>query len=232
MKKGEEKNPKELIFKTIKEKSILKQDVYRNTKISFELVKNIVKKTAEEYKGKFAKIDERICIEYIEISEFEIHLKLAGDILIFNMHTNVFDFDKGHVIWQNSYIANSPENAYCGMINIYNFLSDSFKYNRINDLGYLIARVFVNKDFHFFVEGKRQLGFLYNDFANNIADEISLEKVIDSAILYSLDFDLLTPPYANMQQLSVFEMKEWSTSLQTKTGKRLGFKFQSDSDTF
>ena len=53
------------------------------------------------------------------------------------------------------------------MINIYNFLADSFKYNRLNDVGYLVGRVFLNKDLHYFVEGKRQLGFLYNDFVND-----------------------------------------------------------------
>jgi len=34
------------------------------------------------------------------------------------------------------------------MISIYNFLSDSFKFNRVNDIGYLIARVFTNKENH------------------------------------------------------------------------------------
>ena len=45
------------------------------------------------------------------------------------------------------------------MINIYNFLSDSFVYDRERDLGYLVARVFLNKEGHFFVQGKKQLGF-------------------------------------------------------------------------
>ena len=231
-KKKEEKAAKTLIFETLKEKAILKQDVFQNTKSTFLLFKEVVKEFAENYKEKFAEIDSRIEIDYVDAGEFEIQLKIAGDILFFNMHTNVFDFDKSHLIWKNSYVDNNESNAYCGMINVYNFLTDSFKYNRLNDLGYLIARVFVNRENHFFVEGKRQLGFLYNDFSNNIISRESVEKIVDSAILYSLDFDLLTPPYSNMQQLSVMEMQQWSTSLQTKTGKRLGFKFQSDTDSF
>ena len=35
--------------------------------------------------------------------------------------------------------------TFCGIINIYNFLSDSFKYNRESDLGYLVGRIFINK---------------------------------------------------------------------------------------
>ena len=48
---------------------------------------------------------------------------------------------------------NRQYRTYCGVINMYNFLSDSFKYNRENDLGYLIGRMFINKE-NTFVEGK------------------------------------------------------------------------------
>ena len=37
-----------------------------------------------------------------------------------------------------------------------------------NDLGYLIGRIFINHENHFMVQGKRQLGFLYNDFINQL----------------------------------------------------------------
>ena len=47
-------------------------------------------------------------------------------------------------------------NSYCGVINIYTFLSDSFKFNRNADEGYLIGRIFVNRERSYFVEGKHQ----------------------------------------------------------------------------
>jgi hypothetical protein len=43
--------------------------------------------------------------------------------------------------------------GYFGVVNVYNFLSDSFRYNRERDLGYLVARIFLNKEGHFFVQG-------------------------------------------------------------------------------
>ena len=115
-----------------------------------------------------------------------------------------------------------------GVINMYNFLSDSFKYNRERDLGYLVARLFLNKDGHFFVQGKRQLGFLYNDLVNNTIDPAKLKQVMHSAILYVLDFDLLTPPYDQVNQVTVSEVNELNANMQISTGKRLGFRFQSD----
>ena len=118
------------------------------------------------------------------------------------------------------------------MINIYNFLADSFKYHRTQDRGYLIGRIYVNKDGHFLVQGKRQLGFLYNDFINAELNKESLRNVLQSAILYTLDFDLLTPPYQSMQEVSVMEIQALSQHLNIATGKRLGFKFSHDSDGF
>mgnify|MGYP001766559604 CR=1 FL=1 len=114
------------------------------------------------------------------------------------------------------------------MINIYNFLTDSFKYNRLEDLGYLVGRLFVNKDNHYFVEGKRQMGFLYNNFGTAIVDKDSLKRIIESAILYCLEFDLLVPPYDVIKIASVAQMNTKIENSKLQTGKRLGFKFNSD----
>ena len=116
------------------------------------------------------------------------------------------------------------------MINIYNFLADSFKYNRSDDVGYLIARFFLNKDMHYFVEGKKQLGFLYNDFDHAVLDRQAAKAVIESTILYCLNFDLFTPPYDEVHQLSVKDMIETTNSVGFSTGKRLGFRFLSEQD--
>ena len=51
-----------------------------------------------------------------------------------------------------------------------------------------------------------------------------------SVILYTLDFDLLTPPYDQVNQVTVSEMNELNANVQLSTGKRLGFRFQADSD--
>jgi hypothetical protein len=80
------------------------------------------------------------------------------------------------------------------------------------------------------VEGKRQMGLLYNNFIKETIDRDALKQILISAILYSIDFDLLTPPYDTVQEISVMEMNDNSANLSVKTGKRLGFKFQVDSE--
>jgi hypothetical protein len=123
-----------------------------------------------------------------------------------------------------------PYSAYCGVINIYNFLADSFKYNRSEDVGYLIGRIFVNRHMNFMVEGKRQLGVLYNNFGEEKVDKRSMRNVVQSAILYSLDFDLLVPPYDQAALVTVAQMQDKTNYANMKTGKRLGFKFYNEND--
>lgn len=222
--------PRELILKTLKEKSVVKQDVYKQTVDVFRMLKEVCKDLSNDLKAETASIDKRLNIKFTDKSEFEFELMVAGDILLFYMHTNIFEFDKSHSIWKTSYVRKQEHNSYCGQIYIYNFLADSFKYNRTRDVGYLIARIFINKEAHYFVEGKRQLGFLYNNFAKAVMDKEAVKNIVESAVLYCLDFDLFVPPFENVKEVSVQEMQEASSSMQITTGKRLGFRFLSDSD--
>jgi len=222
--------PRDRIIDTFKRISCMKQDVFQKTTESFGQLHKVLKVMAEDF-DEAMEIDSRVTFEYSSFSKYEARLKFAGDTLIFHMHTNVFKMDDSHPIWETSYVKKDTNRGYCGIINIYNFLSDSFKFNRVNDRGYLVARIFVNMDGHFVVEGKRQLGMLYNDFINSVLDPASLKGVIETTILYSLDFDLTTPPYENMKLVSLHQMMELSDNLKIATGKRLGFQFQADSST-
>lgn len=211
-------------------KSVLKQDIYRNTSERFLELKKIALVLVEEIKERVCSVDDRIIIEYTEKGKYEFRIKVAGDILIFQHHTNVFKFDDNHNTWKTKYIQGDATRSYCGVINIYNFLSDSFKYNRVNDLGYLIGRVFINKDNHFITEGKRKLGFLYNDFVNANFEKAAMKTILEDLILHILEFDLLTPPYEEVKETSVYEMKSIGDTIQLKTGKRLGFQFSIKKD--
>lgn len=226
----EKLSPHELILKTLKEKSSVKQDVYQHTLRTFELLKSVARKITLSLQTEAARFDKRLVLEFKEKGEFEFELRVAGDLLIFSMHTNIFEFDRSHQIWRSSYVKDDSSRSLCGIINIYNFLNDSFKYNRLSDLGYVIGRVFVNKEEHFFVEGKRQLGFIYNDFVHATINEEAIKAMVESTILYCLSFDLFTPPFDSIKEVSVQEMQAASESMQVKTGKRLGFRFQADSD--
>jgi hypothetical protein len=222
-------NEKKLvIIGTLKEKSLLKQKVYDNTLESFDAVKDILKNYVKEVNTNLGGIDTRIKLEYTDRSSFDAQLKVAGDILLFSMHSNIFQFDREHPAWKTAYIQKNKYNAYSGIINIYNFLADSFRYSRFDDLGYLIARIFINHENQYFVEGKRQMGMLFTNYGNEEISRPALQNIISTAIQYALEFDLLVPPYDTVKIATVGQAESKIQHSKLITGKRLGFQFNSD----
>jgi hypothetical protein len=216
------------ILNNLKDKSAVKQLVYDNTLSVMSDIKKILKEIEVEFNQKLGNADERIKLNYQDNGIYSTQLKIAGDLIIIAMHSNVFEFDRGHGIWKTSYVQSDNTASYCGIINIYNFLLDSFKYKRMQDLGYLVGRIFINKDFHYFSEGKRQLGFFFNDFGNKVLDRATLTNMITLAINYTLEFDLLVPPYDTVKIASVEQISDRIQLSKLRTGKRLGFQFNAD----
>ncbi len=226
-----QRKPKDIIVELLQEKAHLKQKVYDNTLEIFGQLKEVLEETTKEINNQIKnKVDKRVLLEYKDKSDFEAEIKISGDILIFNMHSNIFEFPPEHPIHQNTYFEEAPYRSFSGIINIYNFLADSIRFRRYNDLGYLIGRIFINKEKHYMVEGKRQLGLLYRDYHTNVINKEALRNIIYSAILYTLDFDLLVPPYDSVSILNVQAILENINQARIKTGKRLGFKFYLESD--
>ena len=213
------------IISLLEEKASTKQDVYRKTQSVFSDLQKLLKAKSISLTKKILDKDKSIKVLYSSKGKFEAQLKFSGDTLLFHMHSNVFDFPTEHVIHKTKYVKEDNLRTFCGVIHIYNFLSDSLKYNRMNDEGYLIARIFVNKDYHFFVEGDKQLGFLFNDFVKQVIDKHELEKIIESAMIYSLNFDLQVPNITDVNVVSVHQILQMNTSQKIRTAKRLGYKF-------
>ncbi len=210
-------------------KTNMKQEVYQKAVSSFALLKEVLKELADDYRVKLKdKVDDSVLPVYQEKGPFEAEFRLGGDMLIFSMHSNVFVFNREHPIWKLDYIKANPMNSYCGVFNIYNFLTDSFKYNRMEDLGYLIARIFINRENHFFVEGKRQSTELVKDFESDEMSKKYMKEIIETAVQYAIDFDLLVPPYDQVKIVTVDQMNAEINHSKIQTGKRLGFKFNSD----
>jgi hypothetical protein len=221
-------NQRDQIIQMLREKSVMKQDVYKNAQNTFDLLKEIVKSIAEDLKTEAQKIDKRVTVEYRFTSDHEIELKVAGDMLVFYMHSNVFEFEKGHPMFKTGYVKQNELNSYCGIIYVYNFLADSFKYNRLQDLGYLISRLFINRESRFFLEAKPPLGYKYSNFSDEAVNSNTLKKIVYDLIAYAISFDLYTPPAETVREISLNEIIERVQSDKMKTGKRLGFKSQSD----
>ncbi len=225
----DDKSLREKISEGLARKANLQQLIFDNTFAVMEELKEILHEMSSELNDELdERLDKRVRIEYRDRGKFEAQLQVAGDILIFSMHTNVFEFNREHIIWQNSYVKQEPMNSYCGIINIYNFLSDSFKYNRMGDEGYLVGRIFINRNMDYFVEGKRQVSMQHNNFGTSRIDKSAIQNIVESAVGYALEFDLLVPPYDAIKTVNVDQMNTKIENSKMSTGKRMGYRFNTD----
>ena len=225
-----ERSPlREKILATIINKSTLKQHIFDNTFTTFNELKDVLFEIASELDDDLdGKLDKRVRIEYRDRGKFEAQLQIASDLLIFRMHTDVFEFDSNHIIWQNEYVQSDRNNSYCGVINIYNFLSDSFKFNRNADEGYLIGRLFINREKSFFVEGKRQTLVRPMNFGQKQITREALISIMETAINYAINFDLLVPDYEDNKRVTVDQFNSKMDNSKFVTGKRIGYEFNVD----
>lgn len=222
-------SPRENILSLLSEKAVMKSKIFEQSIEVFNLLKDVLSEMSNDLNEMLDDKDyKRVRLEYRDRGKFEAELKFADDVLIFSMHTDVFQFDREHPVWKNEYLKKGPYNSYCGVINVYNFLSDSMKFNRLDDMGYLVARLFVNKDKSFFVEGKRQKRQMTDSFGSSSLTREDLVEFVESAILYTLSFDLLVPPYDIVKHATVEQINVKIESSKMTTGKRLGYKYNSD----
>jgi hypothetical protein len=218
-----EVDKRDFIIELLKDKSAMKQDVYKNTTQTFGMLRDLSKEIGSDLKSELEKVDKRVSLNFIDLNIHAFQLKVAGDMLEFFMHTNVFEFEKSHPMHKTGYIKKNEYNSYCGIINIYNFLADSFQYNRLNDLGYLIGRIFVNREMHFFIEAKGPIGVKYNSFSSQPLTKEILKEILYDLIIWVISFDLFTPPFDAVREVSVNEMQEKTSAISLRTGKRLGY---------
>lgn len=220
---------REQIIETLLNKATIKQHVFDRTFETFLKLKDVLQEYAVEINDSIEGSDKRIKLVYQDRGKFEAQLQIGADVLIFSMHTNVFSFERSNPIWKNSYVEKESLNAYCGVINIYNFLSDSLRFNRLDDQGYLVGRIFINRELQFIVEGKRQISARYESFGNSTIDQVALIDIVENCINYTVaEFDLLTPPYDLVKLATVEQINTKIEHSKLQTGKRLGYQFRSD----
>jgi hypothetical protein len=213
------------ILALIGSKSKLKRDVFELSKQRFSELKQSLAQYIHELAIQVEEVDPRLEVSYQDMGDYYAQVTIAGDTLVFALHTNIFFFPNSSRFWESAYLKENPSRGYCGIINVYNFLADSVRFNRGEDSGYLVARLFLNSENHFFVEGKMELGLMFNAFIN---DQFTKERMVDfvtAVIRYSINFDLFVPHYQNISMITLNDANRIKDNINLKTGKRLGFQF-------
>ena len=125
-----EPDPLELIQKMLENKSTAKQITYKKLLSAFETLSKEAKRVITELKKRIKPGDHDVTVDYKRVNDHEFQVKLAGDLLIFVLHTNIVTFEESHDVMKDPYIRESEINRYFGQIMVYNFMSDSVKFNK------------------------------------------------------------------------------------------------------
>ncbi len=225
----ESQDPIQYIARLIETKSAVKQQTFRNLCQNFKDLEVEARKVVELINEQIADKDKDIILSVNKINEHEFHVHVAGDLLVFLMHTNIIVLDATHGYAKSEYVFEDESRKYLGQINIYNFMADSFKYNRLNDPGYLVARLFFNVENHFLVEGERQLNFMYESVSVAPVTTTDLNILTQLSISQCIDNDLITSPFPSIRVISVHEKIEKTQAL--GGGYKIGFQMSYQQDT-
>ena len=85
--------------------------------------------------------------------------------------------------------------------------------------------IFINRERRYFAEGKQQRSMRAERFGEAEIDREALVAILEEAIDFSLNFDLLMPPYAELKRVTVDQFNTKMDNSKFVTGKRLDYDF-------
>ena len=217
-----EKDPLEHIKFLLENKSIAKQVTYKNLLAAFNALRKESSRIIAELTAKVKMDDEDVTLHFRDVNEHEFEVKLAGDLLVFVLHTNIVTFDPNSPVMQDPYIKQNAVNRYFGQIMVYNFMADSLKYNRVNDPGYLLVRLLINHEGRYVVEGDGPLVSLAGKILPDPITEPELNVLVKIALTLAIENDLMAPPFPDVRFITVHQKIEKTQEL--GAGQKIGFQ--------
>ncbi len=210
------------IFEGLQQKSSAKQAIYRNTQAAFDCLRLVSQELVVELSRKLTPLDSSVVIEYRSINDLEFHIRFSGDLLVFVMHSNIVTFPDDYGPMTSKYVEADFRRRFFGHIMAYNFMADSIKYQRLNDPGYLVGRLLININNHYYLEGVQQLELPENDMSDNPITPEMMKLFVESAMIAAVNNDLIAPLLPEIKRISVKQKLE---NQQVSRGSKVGFSF-------
>ncbi len=221
---SETRNSLAHIKQLLENKSTAKQVTYKNLISAFGTLAEESEHVVEELRNQIKLSDEDVIVDFQHVNEHEFQVKLAGDLLVFVLHTNIVTFEESHPAMQLPYCKENDINRYFGQIMIYNFMSDSIRYHRVNDPGYLLARILLNHENRFLVEGEGVLGQIYSSISARALQPVDLKLLVENALTIAIENDLMAPPFPKVRFITLHQKME--KTLELGAGQKIGFRMK------
>ena len=139
----------------------------------------------------------------------EIAENLVGQFCTIDKHVQIEYKDKGEF---------EAELRFSGDVLIFHFHSNTFHFDKSHHIW--------NSSYAKTDEYRTYCGVI--NFPNAVIDKVGLKSILQEAILFAMDFELLTPPFNDVQVVTLNQIKEMSQNMKIKPAKRLGFRFSNE----
>ncbi|MBR5651056.1 MAG: hypothetical protein IKW93_02405 [Bacteroidales bacterium] len=212
----------EQLFEEMIRVNMLEHEVIYHTMKSFKMLRDAAKRIEEKFESKYP--ENNMGFDVNKSSEYVFEVSFGSDVLAFICHPDVYCFPKNHETMRLPYVTENKSNSYCGVIEIYNFLSESFQLNKLDDSGALIGRVYVNREGHFYVEGVRELAGFLSRFGSEVFSIAAAEKIIESSIEVALHYDMFVPEISELTRISIDSFMAYRDKMMLRSGKKIGFE--------
>jgi hypothetical protein len=164
-----------------------------------------------------------ISIKVERTNAFEFIFRIGGDVLIFILQSNIVRLPDENYLSKSKYLKGDVSLRYFGQILIYNFLSDTIDFGRLDDPGYLIGRVLLNRENKFFLEGDRKIVFNFPELKENIVNPEKMRDFVEQLVVSALENDLLAPSFTDIMLITYQQKIEHTSGLGNP--QKIGFDF-------
>ncbi|EKB50573.1 hypothetical protein [Cecembia lonarensis] len=208
------------ILNKLQTTSKLKYNLFEQSEALFRQMEEICHTIAKEI-FEANKDDKPVPLKVERINDFEFIFRIGGDVLIFILQSNIVRLSDDTYLSKTKYLKNDLNLRYFGQILIYNFISDTLTYGRLEDPGYLIGRVLLNKENKFFIEGDRKIVYSFPELKDNPVTPEKMRNLIEKLIESALDNDLLAPAFQDLMLITYHQKLEHTSSMGNP--KKIGF---------
>ena len=164
-----------------------------------------------------------ILVKVERTNGFEFLFRIGGDVLIFILQSNIVRLPDENYLSKSKYLKDDVSLRYFGQILIYNFLSDTIDYGRLDDPGYLIGRVLLNRENKFFLEGDRKIVYNFPELKENPVNPEKMRDFVEQLVVSALENDLLAPAFTDIMVITYQQKIEHISGLGNP--QKIGFDF-------
>jgi hypothetical protein len=197
----------------------LKLNLLEETRKVFDDCLAICEQLAQDLKNADAK---DIPIKVERINEYEFIFRIGADVLVFILQSNIVRLPDETYLSKSKYLKDDITLRFFGQILIYNFLADTLTYGRLDDPGYLICRILLNREHKFFIEGDRKIVYSFPELKENPLTHEKLRNLVELLAEAALDNDLLAPAFQDIMLITYNQKLEHTSSMGNP--QKIGFE--------